>query len=259
MQISKVLRLSTLCAVLVATTSLTGLAVASPLLVDRGLPTANLNNAAGANRSNVSWADVPYTSATDYWLVGDTFTNTSSQAWVIDSIRMWVVGSVTTTSLLGGTTGQAIGVVAASGAISGPVTYADSSTYQGSSGAFSNIFQVDFAVNLTLAAGESYDFYLDGTGNTALYQGAPLVVPFVHASNAALSGSPQDGSDGFLLDTHFVNGAVVQRDPFSTQGYGWDKASDLNIQVFGNAVPEPATFALAGLALLAMAATRRRA
>ena len=30
-------------------------------------------------------------------------------------------------------------------------------------------------------------------------------------------------------------------------------------QVFGNAVPEPATFALAGLALLAMAATRRRA
>ena len=244
---------------LVATALIGGTATASVTLLDRGLPTANLNNAAGANRSNVAWADVPYVSSTDYWLIGDTFTNTSSQTWVIDSIRMWAVGAVATTSLWGGVTGQSVNVVSAAGVISGPVTYADTSTYQGSSGAFISFYQVDFAVNLTLAAGESYDFYMDGTGNTATYQNAPLVVPFAHASNGALSGSPQQGSDGQLLDSQFVNGAVVQRNVFSTQGNGWDKSSDLNIQVFGNAVPEPGTLALVGLSLFGLAAVRRRA
>lgn len=45
-------------------------------LVDRGLPTANLNNASGANRSNVAWVDGRY--PTPHVLLGDTFQNTSS-------------------------------------------------------------------------------------------------------------------------------------------------------------------------------------
>ena len=57
---------------LIAVALLAGpMAANAALLVDRGLPTTNLNNAAGANRSNVSWVFSGYTSA-DYWLVGDT-------------------------------------------------------------------------------------------------------------------------------------------------------------------------------------------
>lgn len=40
----------------------------STLVCDRGLPTANLNNAAGANRSNVAW------SFGNDWITGDDCT-----------------------------------------------------------------------------------------------------------------------------------------------------------------------------------------
>ncbi|MBK6722144.1 MAG: hypothetical protein IPG58_02350 [Acidobacteria bacterium] len=48
------------------------------LVFDRGLPTANLNNAAGANRSNVAWAfDGDY-------ITGDDFSfGTVGEKWLI--------------------------------------------------------------------------------------------------------------------------------------------------------------------------------
>ncbi len=58
------------------------------LLVDRGLPTSNLNDAAGANRSNVAWADGSTTLS-----IGDNFTLGGSG--VVDDIRVWVVSSAT--------------------------------------------------------------------------------------------------------------------------------------------------------------------
>lgn len=224
--------------------------LASPILVDRGLPTANLNNAAGADRSNVAWV-FPPSSATDYWLVGDTFTNTSSQNWLIDLIRLWAVGPATTAVLYGGVGNSAVNVVS-TGAVSGPVTYAGGSTYQGSGGNPVDMFQLDFAVNLALAPGETFNFFLDGTGGRN-------VIPFAHASNAARSGSPQQGADGLMLEANVVNGAVVPGSigPWSSQGYGWDKASDVNVQAFGQ-VPEPSSIALMGAALLGAAAARHR-
>ncbi|HEY5082878.1 MAG TPA: hypothetical protein VII48_00025, partial [Rhizomicrobium sp.] len=56
------------------------IAAASVLVVDRGLPTDNLNDAAGANRSNVAWADdpVPY-------FYGDTFTLPTGAAGTVYS------------------------------------------------------------------------------------------------------------------------------------------------------------------------------
>ena len=52
--------------------------------------------------------------------------------------------------------------------------------------------QIDFAVGITLAPGQTYQYFLDGTGSS-------VTVPFSHASNAALSGSPQDGADNLML------------------------------------------------------------
>ena len=44
--------------------------------------------------------------------------------------------------------------------------------------------------------------------------------------------------------------------PWNSSG-GWNKPSDINVQVFG-VVPEPGTIALASIALLGLAASRRR-
>ena len=219
------------------------------MLLDRGLPTANLNDVAGANRSNVAWTDAPYTSAADYWLVGDTITNTSAQAWSIDTIRVWTIGTTTTASLWGGLDSAAMSVVSAAGVVSGAL-YADASTYQGSSGAMLQMHQVDFAVNLVLQAGETLDFFLDGTGQPT------YVIPFTHASNAALSGSPQAGADNSMLEGHLVGGNMAVT-TWTSLNNGWDKASDLNVQVFGNAVPEPGSLALAGIAMAGLAGLRR--
>jgi hypothetical protein len=234
--------------------ALNGAALASEVLIDRGLPSANLNNAAGANRSNVAWVDGGQTAAAptpaDYWMEGDSFTNTGSQNWYISNIRVWTVGATSTATLWGGIDGSSITVAAASGTVSGPVTYAGGASYQGSSGSFINLYAVDFAVNIVLTAGQTYDFFFDGSGGN-------YVIPFLHASNAALSGSPQDGANNLLLEARVVGGVVVSQDAWSSLGNGWDKASDINVQVSGE-VPEPATFALAGLALFGVAASRRR-
>ena len=251
-----------------------GTAGAATLLFDRGLPTINLNNAAGSNRSNVAWADSE-TSATpsEYWLPGDNFTLSSNSQ--VSDIRVWIVGAGATApgylptgiSLLGGNAGGTISTISTTYTYTS-VTYPSSTeTYQGSSGAYSNIYQVDFSTNLNLAAGQTYDFFVNQpyeyVSSTIGYANA-----FLHASNAALSGSTQQGADGVFLWLDVNGNAQTVQTWYSgtgggTSGFpaGWDKNSDANVQVFGTPTPIPGSGLLAavgGLALIGGMALRRR-
>ena len=252
------------------------------LLFDRGLPIINLNNDAGAFRSNISWADAEASSTpTEYWLPGDDFTISKPGKHGIRTIRVWIVGDVpdgigdeqgdeqrgkdaegqdqgehrghgrTHLTLWGGIFGSAIAPISKTYSVT-PVTYVNGEIYQGWSGAWSQINQVDFAVDFELKGGQTFQFFVDGPWQlldpTKPFDSAtnPYANPFLHASNSGLSGSRQDGSDDFFLWLHRNNGNNVAVDtwnsgtgagtlcaPTSLLCPGWDKPSDGNVQVFG--------------------------
>jgi len=262
-------KLITICVVIV----MTGVVSTSlaDILVDRGLPvynstTPNLNWAAGANRSNVSWAEQD-----PAYMDGDDFTlPTAASSYHIDTIRTWLIGFAPGTTLgndyfnvnlyLGSKNGT-LSLTSSGNIISNtntsdnpsisfkPVTYSNGANYQGSGGSFWQIWEVDFSnLNLDYAAGSQLSFAVSGTGNDLWYS---------HASNAALSNSPQDGADDLFsiwkvadgtLDTAGVNAYTNGLD---------DKPSDINIQVFG--VPEPTTICLLGLGALSLIRRKRNA
>ena len=252
------------------------IAQADSILVDRGLPTANLNNAAGSNRSNVAWDEGAPTPLPAF--DGDRFTLPGGPGATdyVNTIRTWVVSghtdnpgytlgdtfsSVTlftgtsTTPLSPTSTGLFVG--AGSNATSNPnititqVQYTGGVNYQATDGTFRDIFEVDFNnLGIVVPGGTTISFGVDGLGS-----GDPFW--FNHASNAALSGSPQDGSDD-LLTCYTVSGGIASScGDFSSLGNGWDKASDINVQVIGTA-PEPASLAILAAGLLGLGAMRRR-
>jgi hypothetical protein len=244
------------------------------LLVDRGLPTANLNNIADVNRSNVSWAE-PDLNLFD----GDTFTVTGASTWKVDTIRLWFVGynannntNLTDDKYLGDFynnlslyvgTGGALNRVSLASFTSGTdttsnpdvvgtrVQYNGGLDYQGGSGSYWTIVQLDFNnLNLDFAPGTTVQFGMY-TDNDYAYS---------HASNAALSVSPQDQADGlfsrFVLDSpttaHFLEALDSNGNEL------WNKSTDINVQVFGEQVPEPATMLLLGLGMVGLAGARRK-
>lgn len=234
---------------------------ASDLLFDRGLPTANLNNAADSNRSNVQWADAQSISS-DLYLPGDDFTLSGTGAYNVSTIRVWSTDNVGL-SLKGGLAGGSISAL--SNTYTGTdvtASYDGGIGHQGTSGEYSSVYQIDFAVNIALSGGETYQFFLDVL--PAIAYGSDYRNAFLHASNADLSGSTQQGADNTFLWLAPEGNVVTWLSTgggTSEWGAGWDKNSDGNVQVFGSAVPEPGTIVLltmAGLGLLAYAWRRRR-
>lgn len=205
--------------------------VTQPLMFDRGLPTANLNNAAGLDRSNVEWSDIE-TPPEAPWLPGDDFTLPGSGPFTVTTIRVWSTDT-TDLDLRGGVAGGPISIIANT-YTSIPVTYANGEGYQTSAGDFLQLYQIDFNVDITVGGGTTYQYFLDGPSTPS---GTDFAGVRLHASNAALSGSPQEGADDFFLflGNHanvYTWNTMTGDGTYCPGCIGWTNTSNANIQVF---------------------------
>lgn len=240
---------------------------ASGLLVDRGLPAANLNDPAGPNRSNVRWS--AFSGHYNEGFDGDSFTvGNAGTTYLLDRISTWTALGNTKcgdTAFVGnrisdiglflgiGTTDTQLvtsaSLTVGSDATSNPsitltrTTYpapdADGGVLYENFGTYLRMWRVDFTnLNLLVPGGTEIRFGVMGTGRPRVdgQDGCPTGVNgtdhswYNHASNAALSGSPQQGADNMLIQ-FFANGAYQMT--FNSSDY-WDKSSDINVQVYGH-------------------------
>ena len=256
-------------------------ASAAAIIFDRGLPNSNnVNNAAGANRSNISWLNQVFMGTN--FMVGDnidlSLTPNSAGQWLIDSISVWEVAntpvsSATSSSPPAGSAPSAefSSIRLFEGTAYGTLTPISSTyssqfvryqpaglNYQGSSGAYYPIYEITFSgLNLLVPAGANLGFAIDAVPNSSNTWA-------IHASNAALSGTPQQGADNFYelycgsSATPGASSSSSYCELIDSNGNGFDKSSDINVQVTGTAVPEPATFGLLGSALFGLMLYLRR-
>jgi hypothetical protein len=226
-------------------------AAAGPaLVVDRGLPQANLNNSTGY-RSNIRW------SSYESGFLGDDFTvGAAGQSWVIDSIRVWTVPGVHGRDpenlgdsfqdvrlyfgdTLGGLSPVMTGLLKAGSSepSNANIKISDATAAGGhvyeDFGANMHVWQIDFTqLNLAVEGGAKYRFGTFGLGRP-MGRAEKTNAWFNVATNAELAGAKQDGADGEML--LFTSGGKFKR-VFDGKGAGWDKSSDINVQVFAHRV-----------------------
>jgi hypothetical protein len=219
------------------------------IVVDRGLPQANLNNVSGPQRSNVRWG------WQEEGFLGDSFRiGAPGEHWVIDSIRTWVVpgNSEHTQRFLGdffkdvrlylGAESDDLTPVAAGQLTPGSDEASNSSIRVSEAsregnlpyddfGARLRIWQVEFTgLNWTVQGGRDQRFGVWGLGRSVPGTGKTFTW-YNHASNARLSVSQQDGADNRMI---LFTGAGRAQGDFNAEGNGWDKPADINIQVFAH-------------------------
>lgn len=117
------------------------------------------------------------------------------------------------------------------------------------------MWQVDFTnLNWTVQGGTLYAFFVGATPGAAYFGDGP----FLSASNAALSGSPQQGADNLMwyLGQDASTGAINDIGQWDSNGGGWDKSSDVNVELF--ATPEPSSILFLGTILSIVAFLARR-
>ncbi len=240
----------TFVSVLVLSAALPIFAADSVPVVDRGLPTANLNNASGPVRSNVRWG------WHDHGFLGDDFTiGAPGERWVIDSIRTWAVPGaaefnfanlgdyyqdvrlhfgkdhltpISTAQLTQGSTDtDNENVHVTDAAAGGAMLYDDFGTPL-------RVWQIDFTnLKQVVDGGTKYRFGVWGLGRPVPGYEGKTFMWHNHASNAALSGNRQDGADGTLL---LFDAAGRFEGTFQSEGNGWDKPADINVQVFAHRI-----------------------
>jgi hypothetical protein len=232
--------------------SLPALAGDSAVVVDRGLPQANLNNVSGPQRSNVRWG------WQDEGFLGDSFQiGAPGERWVIDSIRTWVVpgNSEHAHRFLGDffkdvrlylgadkddlTPVSAAQLVPGSDEASNAAIRVSEATREGNLlyddfGAKLRIWQVEFSgLNWTVEGGREQRFGVWGLGRNVPGSEGRTYTWYNHASNARLSVAQQDGADNKMI---LFNGSGRTQRDFNAEGNGWDKPADINVQVIAHRV-----------------------
>ncbi|MDX2181988.1 MAG: PEP-CTERM sorting domain-containing protein [Bryobacteraceae bacterium] len=253
-----------------------------PFLI-RPLPTENLNEAAGPDRSNNSFSESDPTARYN----GDVFgLPGSALTWQITEIRVWSVASV-----LGEALGQEFSEVTLYGRVRGEtmevlstgnpddsfdsgnlvknsnpniehrqVKYKNGEDYEGvgTPGVFYPIWEHRFT-NLfwNVPGGKALDFAPWGVGAnpdpTSLYG-----FWFNHVSNRALSGVPQLlAYNGIWIHDFATPDQPGFRRDVGVAGL-WDKGADMNVVVYARLLPEPQTYAMMAAGLAALVAIHRR-
>lgn len=221
---------------------------APQLVFDRGLPTANLNNAGGdSNRSNVRW------SLYAQGFVGDDFSiGQPGEKWVIDRIRTWAVPGIAgedPTALGsyyqdvrlyfgtedGGISPVRAGRLDADSNISDnagiSIREADAARYD-EFGAMMRVYEIEFKdLKTSVEGGKKYRFGAWGLGRDIPGKEGKAYSWFTHASNALRSETRQDGADGRML--LFEPSGNFASD-WDSNSKAWNKSSDVNVQVFAH-------------------------
>jgi hypothetical protein len=98
------------------------------------------------------------------------------------------------------------------------------------------VWQIDFTrLNLAVEGGMKVRFGAWGLGrpmpNAVGKNAGKTYAWFNAASNSELAAAKQDGADGEML--LFTSGGKF-KSTFNGKGAGWDKSSDIDVQVFGH-------------------------